>query len=542
MTPLTRPAHRRLSRWSAALAGTALVAAGLTGVTMTPATAAPGDFDPGFAAAGRYPLGTGFRIVGLDQFADDRFTTVSIRPGDTDSIDVRRFTPAGAADPTFAGDGNLQFGGPASWLGPAVALDRTRGYTYVSAYSEATGLSRVWRFTPAGALDPTWGGLGRVDFPGTRFLDIALQPNGQLVIANAASIYRLTSTGAIDTAFGNSGGATLGTGQIDSLRTLADGDVVAAGRSATSIDVFRLNPGGGIDSRFGSNGKATYRPTPPLGWVTAAIQPVSLGVQNDGAVVVAAGADERNTTTDNHRFPLVVTRFTEKGANDGRFKTKRDYGVEISGKLAIQADDKVIVPITFDGRAALLRLEPDGAQDPTFGDGGGWVDAEADSRPTATLVQRSGRIVVTGFAPGRTGLLWAFQGDRTPKCQGRYATAYGSGASDVIRGTDGPDVLVGGNGKDKIVGGAGSDRICGDEGKDVLVGGNGQDKVLGGGDADVLKGYDGKDLLKGGGGNDRIEGNGAKDKLFGNAGDDRLYGGPDRDQLNGGPGRNLLRQ
>ena len=83
------------------------------------------------------------------------------------------------------------------------------------------------------------------------------------------------------------------------------------------------------------------------------------------------------------------------------------------------------MPIVDGPRAALLRLEPDGRRDSTFGTNGGWTDPQLDTRPTATLVQRPGRIVVTGVATGQTGLLWAFRGDPTPKCEGRYATAYG---------------------------------------------------------------------------------------------------------------------
>jgi Ca2+-binding RTX toxin-like protein len=531
------PSSRR-SRWAAVLATPALVASGLAGVTA--ADAAPGDFHTGFAGGGRMALGNQFRVVAVDQFGDDRFTLVSIRPGGNDSLDIRRFHPNGIADISFAGDGDIQVGGQADWGAPAVALDRVRGYTYVSAYAANAGFSRVWRFTPAGAADPAWGGLGRVDFNGARFLDIALQPDGALVVANGASVYRLGPTGAVDGTFGNGGGVTLGTGQVDSLRTLADGTIVAAGRSGSTIDVFRLHKSGALDNDFGANGRATYRPTPPLGWAVAGIEPVTVGVQNDGGVVVASGAVERNTGNNNTRSPLIVTRFTKGGGQDSRFTTTRSYDVSISGKLTVQANDKVVVPVTNGGRATLWRLEGDGDLDPTFGTGGGWTDAQADSRPTATLVQRAGYIVVTGFAAGRTGLVWAFQGDRTPSCKGRFATAYGGATSDVLRGTDGDDVIVGGRGKDKIKADAGADRVCAGQGKDVVIGGSGKDVLTGEGDGDVLKGYDGRDKLVGGGGNDRLEGNKGRDKLKGGKGVDRLFGGPDRDKLKGGAGRDRL--
>jgi uncharacterized delta-60 repeat protein len=534
------PARRHLGRRIAACTGAVLLAPVLAALGTTPANAAPGDPDPAFAGGGRTALGNGWRVVALDDLTDDRFVTVSIRPSDTDSLDVRRFTPTGVADPSFAGDGNVQVGGPVSWVAPAVAVDRN-GLTYVSAFADNPGFSRVWRFTGAGALDPSWGaGTGRVDFNGSRFLDIALQPDGRLVVANGASVYRLTSAGAVDTTFGASGGTTLGTGQIDSLQTLADGSIVAAGRSTTSVDVFRLGRSGGIDADFGAAGRATYRPTPPLGWAVAGIQGVTVGVQNDGRVVVATGIDEQNATNGNHRFPLLVTRFTKGGGTDARFTTTRDYAFSVSGRLSIQADDKVIVPIVDGPRASLLRLEPDGRRDSTFGTNGGWTDPQVDTRPTATLVQRPGRIVVTGVATGQTGLLWAFRGDPTPKCEGRYATAYGGSASDVLVGGDGDDVIVGGKGKDSIEAGAGADRVCGGQGKDSLVGGSGRDRLVGGGDADQVRGYGGGDRLDGGGGADRLYGGDGQDKITGGQGDDRLYGGPGHDRLHGGPGRNQI--
>ncbi len=517
------PAPSRSIR-SLATVATLALAGGLLAAAQAPAGAAPGDYDPAFVGAGRAPLGLGFRVVGLDGLTDDRFVTVSIRPGNSDALDVRRFTPTGAPDLSFAGSGFVQFGGAAEWGAAEVAADSARGYTYVSAYSQNGEFSRIWRFSASGALDPAWGGTGRVDFNASRFLDIALQPDGRLIVANGASIYRLTATGVVDTTFGSGGGTTLGTSQVDNLAVLEDGTVLAGGRSATSIDVFRLSANGAIDGDFGVNGRASHRPTPPLGWTIASIEPVSIGVQNDGGIVVSSGAVEQNASNNNTRSPLIVTRFHQGGGYDAKFSTMKNYAVSVSGKLAIQADDKIIVPIVSAGRASLYRLQDDGDLDPTFGVGGGWSDPEPDSRPTAALVQRPGRIVVSGLATGKTGLLWGFVGDPTPRCSGAYATAYGHDRADVLYGTAGDDVIVGGGGKDTVKAWDGNDLVCGGDGKDLLIGGKGKDTLRGQGDDDVLRGDGGKDKLQGGGGADK------------------LTGGRGKDKLSGGPGRDLQRQ
>jgi uncharacterized delta-60 repeat protein len=517
--PASRTTSRARSRYAAALA--ALTLAGtLFASAQTPAQAAPGDYDPAFVGAGRAPLGLGFRVVGLDGLTDDRFVVVSIRSGNNDALDVRRFTPTGTPDLSFAGSGFVQFGGAAEWGAAEVAADSARGYTYVSAYSQNGEFSRIWRFGATGALDPAWGGTGRVDFNASRLLDIDLQPDGRLIVANSASVYRLTATGTIDTTFGSGGGTTLATGQVDNLAILPDGGILAGGRSASSIDVFRLGVNGAIDGDFGTNGRASHRPTPPLGWTVASIEPVTIGVQNDGGVVVASGVVEQNAANNSTRSPLIVTRFHEGGGSDGKFSTMKNYAVSVSGKLAVQADDKIVVPIVSAGRASLYRLQDDGDLDSTFGVGGGWSDAEPDSRPTAALVQRPGRIVVSGFATGKTGLLWGFVGDPTPTCSGEYATAYGHDRADVLYGTDGDDVIVGGGGKDTVKAWDGNDVVCGGEGKDLLIGGKGKDLLRGQGDADVLRGDGGKDRLQGGGGADKLQGGKAKDKLSGGPGKD----------------------
>ena len=245
------PCHRRRARRPGVLAAVTSDA----GRAPRPAT-----FDPTFAGGGRVALGNEFRVVALDQFADDRFVTVSLRPTNTDGIDVRRFSPTGIPDLSFAGTGVVQVGGPAEWGAAEVAVDSATGTTYVSAFSQTGGFSRVWRFTGAGALDPAWGGTGRVDFNASRFLDIALQPDGRLVVANGASVYRLGTTGVVDPTFGSGGGVTLATAQVDNLVVLADGTILAGGRSAASIDVFRIGRNGALDDDFGTNGRASHRP------------------------------------------------------------------------------------------------------------------------------------------------------------------------------------------------------------------------------------------------------------------------------------------
>lgn len=544
----SRRAARLTANWTTGLLVVAVASTALAGLATGLATglaqAAPADFDPTFTGAGRSVLGGAAKTVEMTELADERFVTVSVAGGGNDAVSVRRFAADGVPDLSFGGTGIAQVGGNAGWSLPGVVVDET-GNTYVKAYWADNDTSRIWKFTAAGQLDPSWAGIGRVDFKGSRFGEIALQLDGRLVVSSGPSVYRLTTSGAVDGSFGTAGsGATLPTGQIDALSVLPAGGVYAGGRSASSIDVFKLGPSGDIDAKFGVNGRATYRPTPPLGWATEGIRQVSLGIQNDGRVVAASGADQRDAANQ-VSSPLVVTRFTAKGAVDGTFDSIMADNLVITGALALQANDKVVVPVSVGTQASLLRLDRDGGVDGSFGPGGLWSDAVADTRSTDVAVQETGRLVAVGVATGeagQSGLIWGLQGDATPRCLGRYATAYGGNGRDKLTGTNDADVLVGGSGKDTIKGTGGKDRICGGSGKDKLKGGGGRDQIGGDGGRDVIKGQAGKDRLEGGGGNDKLYGAGGRDKLFGNGGRDTLFGGPGKDKLVGGPGRDLTRQ
>jgi hypothetical protein len=127
-----------------------------------------------------------------------------------------------------------------------------------------------------------------------------------------------------------------------------------------------------------------------------------------------------------------------------------------------------------------------------------------------------------------------------PKCAGRDATVFGTGANDILTGTSGPDVIAGLRGNDTIRGGGRKDIICGGSGVDRIAGGSGGDRVNGGSGSDRLRGNGGNDRLTGKGGNDRLRGGTGRDRLIGNRGRDRLLGGPGRDRLSGGPSRDRL--
>ncbi|MEI2712305.1 MAG: hypothetical protein V9G04_03170 [Nocardioides sp.] len=487
-----------------------------------------------FASGGRVTLGGGGnRPVALDHGNSDMVITVSVRDNATsNALNLRVFNADGTANTGFAGNGQRYFGNSGAWRMPATAVDKTTGNIYVSAWNPDNNTSRIWRFTPWGAWDQTWGKGGGASFNQAQLTDIAMAPNGQLVVADRSSVYRMTPEGKVDSSFGAAGGTATPLAVVDHLSVQGDGKILAAGRGAQSLDVVRLLGNGTVDSGFGNQGRATIDVAPPLGaWAINGMTPASAAQTNTGSIVLAGGVREKSG--NNTRSAMVVTRFTPSGALDTSYATHRDYNFTLNGMLAKTGDDKILLPSISGNKTAVVRLLSTGAFDTSWGFNGTFADANPGTRATGLIVQWGGRVVATGVDAQESGLLYGLVGDAVPKCAGRYATAYGDGADNVLQGTLWTDVIVGRGGHDTITGRGGADYLCGNGGKD---------KILGGSGADTIKGGSGADTLKGGSGKDRLWGGSGADKIFGGSGKDKIVGGPGKDKIKGGPGKDQIKK
>jgi uncharacterized delta-60 repeat protein len=124
---------------------------------------------------------------------------------------------------------------------------------------------------------------------------------------------------------------------------------------------------GGIDQSFGTHGAAT------LGGVNGNF--IAAVVQPDDKIVTA-GFSVAGTSAS-----TLVARFTPTGTPDPAFGTNGTVGIpgSVSGTpggataVAVQADGKIVVALAGDGQNPvfdLLRLNPDGSPDTTFGPNG----------------------------------------------------------------------------------------------------------------------------------------------------------------------------
>ncbi len=123
--------------------------------------------------------------------------------------------------------------------------------------------------------------------------------------------------------------------------------------------------------------------------------------QRAGQIVIAGGYQDG---FDSH---VAMLRLNSDGTQDFGFgaagEVKTIVGSnDLAEDVVIQPDDKIVVAGFTDNAAMVLRYDPDGALDSTFGGGDGVVTfqvlAGQQTRVQSVILQPDGKILVTGFA------------------------------------------------------------------------------------------------------------------------------------------------
>jgi hypothetical protein len=171
-------------------------------------------------------------------------------------------------------------------------------------------------------------------------------------------------------------------------------------------------------------------------------------------------------------------------------------GNEDASAAVLQGDGKVVVAGIARLAFGLVRLQPGGTLDSTFGDGGVRTVAfpGGPSGALGLALQPDGGLVAAGAVgggstdiaiarvlggsgPGGAGPgAGAAAGGRAPRCAGKAATIVGTSGRDRLRGTRRADVIVGLGGNDAVTALGGNDLVCGGPGRDLLKGGPGKDR------------------------------------------------------------------
>ncbi len=329
---------------------------------------------------------------------------------------MARFLADGTLDPGFGEGGmvttDIQPGQQEEALAVALGPD---GSIVVAGYSGFDATMALARYLPDGSLDASFGSGGIVSgaVPG-RLYAVAVQPDGRIVVAGGHDIpdgttdwsdllvARFEPDGTLDASFGDQGVVVADVdGATNTLRELAilpDGRILAGGESfgtfegSERTDVIRLMPDGSLDATFGDGGT--------LGIDTARVGE-RLAVQPDGRIVLTG----RVLLNGETRFETL--RLQPDGALDATFgdggsvRTDLRDGTEAALDVALDAEGRIVVA----GRAgdfntdfALVRYLPDGSLDTSFADGGQlYIDFfMLPDVAESVAIDTDGRIVASG--------------------------------------------------------------------------------------------------------------------------------------------------
>jgi uncharacterized delta-60 repeat protein len=481
------------------------------------ASAAPSDFDAGFASNGRATVdfGGSDEVYATAVQPDGKILVAGYTSLKSDAA-VARLNPDGSPDRGFGNEGvALIESSSTEWIYDIALQPDGKIVVAGFTYADDNGFAR--RLNADGSPDKGFGtdGLALIDSGGTETVyGVAVQPDGAIVLAGTTSVgqniavYRLTPGGKPDNGFDDDGARGIDVLGIDAsykVALQADGKIVVFGVSRKSLTdmpyptIARFTTKGEPDTTFGPDG---YRTAKQAGvFYNGDVQP-------DGRIV-AIGEDYGNDAT--------VYRFTTGGEPDQSFSEDGWVGLDLGSDedayaLGLQKDGKIVVAGSTEAGydATVWRVNGDGTPDRGFGFSGGLALPATGLQEAADVaLQPDGKIVLVGTRLGTyaDGLVLRLLGDFTEpprpsggggpaqggapppivRCGGRRATIVGTAKRDVIRGTRRRDVIAALGGNDVVRGMGGNDVICGGAGRDRLIGGRGKDRLIGGAGKDRVR-------------------------------------------------------
>jgi uncharacterized delta-60 repeat protein len=243
-------------------------------------------------------------------------------------------------------------------------------------------------------LDTTFAnnGIAVVSFFGDdRAYDVAIQPNGKIVVAGTKdapgttdntdfAVVRLNSNGSPDTTFNSTGTVVtpvLGDGVVNAVAIQPDGKIVVAGRAVVNgipqFCLVRYNTNGSLDTSFDGNGIVYTRMNSADPNNISEAEDVT--VQPDGKIVAVG----YSRGLDFSYYEWAIGRYNTNGSPDSTFdgdgKVILDFGTNSQGSaesVIIQPNGRILVGGvgTADIDFVLVRLNSNGLPDNAFGSSG----------------------------------------------------------------------------------------------------------------------------------------------------------------------------
>ncbi len=318
------------------------------------------------------------------------------------------------------------------------------------------------------------------------------------ILSLLTTTFAMGQPGSLDQTFG-SGGKVIG-GNITNVFNIytgvekldvalqTDGKIVVAGTVNNRFAVFRFNADGSPDAAFGTNGSAIIDIYPGFGSSANA-----LAIQPDGKIVVAGSTNIPGGSLVN-QSDFAVVRFNTNGSLDTSFgngngKIALNGGsIDRVTEIVLQPDGKILFTgDLLDRRGSqiyvgrflyAMRLNPNGALDESFGNGG-TASAPSFNEPgspctqfcgdnsQSLALQPDGKVIVIGNVTGYNATLSLYKGlgivrflpngqlDNSFGTGGRVATVFSSGTNPAPIAYDFKSVALQTDGK-IVVGGKGT--------------------------------------------------------------------------------------
>ncbi len=371
--------------------------------------------------------------------------------GGTTEMVVARRNADGSPDLSFGSGGRLRISpGTGTSRAYGVAVDSSARLIIAGMSLSELGFSNftVVRLNPSGSLDSSFGVGGKVSIPvgnnNNSGYALVLDSSGRILVAGSSldintaqvsfAVIRLNSNGSLDGTFGTGGKAVVplpvGTfnSEANAIAVDAQGRIVLAGMG-DGLRVARLLPNGSLDAAFGSGGSAVV-PVSQTGLRSA--RDVALALAPGGKIVIA-GYDNVPGTGP----VFLVAKFNEDGTLDSSFGTAgvvrlsagpgswasfvHAVAVQPNGRIVIAGETWYMESFIVGGytwnftpkRIAVMRLNPDGALDGTFGAGGMLIVpvTPGDDVANALLLDTDGSILVAGDFSRAFGIVKLQGGD-----------------------------------------------------------------------------------------------------------------------------------
>ncbi|UHC20013.1 hypothetical protein LRS73_34150 (plasmid) [Methylobacterium currus] len=290
---------------------------------------ADGSLDTGFGQGGQAATASGSSGSAAYSVTIQADGKILLGGGANGGLALVRYNADGSLDTGFGQGGQATTAiGSAGGVGHSVTIQPDGKILLGGRTGTGDGSSfALARYNADGSLDTGFGQGGTLVTPvGQGKSDawsVATQPDGKILLGGWAwngatwdfALARYTTTGALDTSFGQGGTVLTPVGsssdQALSVTIQPDGRILLAGSSlvgsASEFAVVRYNADGSLDTGFGQGGKALV----PVGSGDAVGQ--SATVLSDGRIFI--GGSARNATDTD----FAVVRLNADGSLDTRF-------------------------------------------------------------------------------------------------------------------------------------------------------------------------------------------------------------------------------